>query len=95
MDNHYMEKLRFQLMEEISNITVRVTALGIPRDTLERSLVARYGKLLFLSQQLLDTLPKLQLVADRQLLEDRCKNDIGAVIPEPKREAIRRLFGLV
>ena len=61
MDNHYKEMIRFRLMEEISNINTRVQSLGRPRITAERSLIARYGKLLFVSQQLLDLLTESQL----------------------------------
>ena len=93
MEKHYKEMLRFQLMEEISNITVRVTALGKPRGTAERSLVSRYGKLLFLSQKLMDTLPKLQAPADPRLLGKQAENSVSPVIPGPRKGVFRRLLG--
>ena len=93
MENHYKEMLKFQLMEEISNITVRVTALGRPQGTAERSLVARYGKLLYLSQQLMDTLPKLPAGTDTQPPGKHSDSSVSSVIPPPRKRAFRRLFG--
>jgi len=95
MDNHYKEMLRFQLMEEIGKINDRVAALGVPRGTMERSLIARYGKLLFVSQQLMDTLPKLQVVADGGRFETQPEDDANPLIPQAKKGSFNRRFGLV
>jgi len=53
------EALRCRLLEEIATIEVSVAALGAPRSMEERARIARYGKLLFISQQLLKVLPRL------------------------------------
>ncbi len=53
------EALRCRLLEEIARMEVSVAALGAPRSMEERARIARYGKLLFLSQQLLNVLPRL------------------------------------
>jgi len=53
------EALRCRLLEEIARMEVSVAALGAPGSMEERARIARYGKLLFLSQQLLNVLPKL------------------------------------
>jgi|GEM_PF-4955032 len=53
------EDLRCRLLEEIATIEVSVAALGAPRSMEERARIARYGKLLFISQQLLKVLPRL------------------------------------
>jgi hypothetical protein len=94
MDNHYKEMLRFQLMEEIGKINDRVATLGIPRGTLERSLIARYGKLLFVSQQLMDTLPKLQVLTDAGHFAAQPEGDTNPLIPQTKRGSFNRRFGL-
>ena len=96
MENHYKEMLRFQLMEEIARINDRVAALGTPRGTRERSLIARYGKLLFVSQQLLDTLPKFPSVTDvaRPVVETRSESDANPVIPKQVGGSFSRRFGL-
>lgn len=60
MDNQYREVLRSQLMEEITRIDDHVKAFGAPRRTEERSLIARYGKLLLVSQQLLSLLTRAE-----------------------------------
>lgn len=56
MDERSRELLRFQLKEEIARIEASVSRIGPPRVMAERSLIARYGKLLLVSQALLDTL---------------------------------------
>ncbi|MCP4284473.1 MAG: hypothetical protein GY792_08485 [Gammaproteobacteria bacterium] len=94
MENHYKEMLRFQLMEEIANINGRVTALGTPKGTMERSLIARYGKLLFVSQQLMDTLPKLQVISGTRGLEPHTDERTTPVIPRPDTGSFSRRFGL-
>jgi hypothetical protein len=94
MENHYKEMLRFQLMEEIGKINVRVAALGTPKGTMERSLIARYGKLLFVSQQLLDTFPKLQAVAHTGQVEVCSGNDTSPIIPMHLKGSFSRRFGL-
>lgn len=91
MENHYKEMLRFQLMEEIGKINARVETLGRPNGTLERSLIARYGKLLFVSQQLMDTLPKLRAVTDSRQVE----GDRSPVIPRSEKGSFSRRFGLL
>jgi len=53
------DALRCRLLEEIATIEVSVAALGAPRSMKERARIARYGKLLFISQQLLKVLPRL------------------------------------
>ena len=63
---------------------------------MERSLIARYGKLLFVSQQLMDTLPKLQTIADtRRVVEVRAEGDSNPVIPKHVGGSFSRRFGLV
>ena len=76
MENHYKEVLRFQLME-IGKINTHVAALGKPKGTVERSLIA-LRKLLFVSQQLMDTLPKLQAISTDT---DRLKRILMAIPP--------------
>lgn len=96
MENHYKEMLRFQLMEEIGKINTQVAALGTPRGTMERSLIARYGKLLFVSQQLMDTLPKVQAATDdTRRVEAHPEGDASPVIPNHMRGSFSRRFGLV
>ncbi|MCP5406201.1 MAG: hypothetical protein H6963_10410 [Chromatiaceae bacterium] len=95
MENHYKEVLRFQLMEEIGKINTHVAALGKPKGTVERSLIARYGKLLFVSQQLMDTLPKLQAIStDTRQIETHPDGDTTPIIPKHMRGSFSRRFGL-
>ena len=91
MENHYKEMLRFQLMEEIGKINAQVETLGRPNGTLERSLIARYGKLLFVSQQLMDTLPKLRAVSDLH----QVKGENRPVVKKKKKGSFSRRFGLL
>ena len=60
MDEGHQDFLRFWLMDEIGRIQSNVSAIGVPRDMGQRSLIARYGKLLLVSQRLLNVLPKLK-----------------------------------
>ena len=59
MDGRDKEILKFRLMEEIARIEVSVSKIGAPRVMAERSLIARYGKLLLVSQALLNTLSRM------------------------------------
>lgn len=96
MENHYKEMLRFQLMEEVAKISARVTALGTPNGTMERSLIARYGKLLFVTQQLMDTLPHLLEVSAKQgLPSSHTGKSQTSVIPRPENGSFSRRFDLV
>ena len=56
MDMEYKDILKFMLREEIARIESDVSALGAPTSMQERSLIARYGKLLLVSQRLMETL---------------------------------------
>ena len=56
MDMEYKDILRFTLQEEIARIESFVSALGAPTSIRERSLIARYGKLLLVSQRLMEVL---------------------------------------
>ena len=60
MEEKHIEALKYRLLDEIAKIEARVHALGTPRDMAQRSLMARYGKLLLLSQRLLSTLSKIK-----------------------------------
>lgn len=60
MDEGHKDFLRFWLREEISQIQSDVAAIGVPAGMEQRSLIARYGKLLLVSQRLLNVLPKLK-----------------------------------
>ena len=60
MDERDKEILKFKLMEEIAQIEVSVSKIGAPRAMAERSLIARYGKLLLVSQALLKSLTRLR-----------------------------------
>ena len=93
MDNHYKELIRFRLMEEISTINARVEALGKPRITAERSLIARYGKLLFLSQQLLEQLTELQIDEATRLGQEMAAPTQGGVIPGRSGRSFSRRLG--
>ena len=92
MEKHYKEMLRFQLMEEIGRINTRVAALGAPGNTAERSLIARYGKLLFVSQQLLDQFPRLQESVDTGPVEIHVEGESHAVIPPRRSGTFSRRF---
>jgi hypothetical protein len=95
MDNHYKELIRFRLMEEISNINTQVEALGRPRITAERSLIARYGKLLFVSQQLLEQLTELQ-IDEASGLERRIPAPVQRdLIPGRTGDSFSRRLGVV
>ncbi|MCB1857394.1 MAG: hypothetical protein KDI63_03945 [Gammaproteobacteria bacterium] len=59
METHYREALRSQLTEEIARINRHVVALGRPTSTVERSIIARYGKLLLVSEKLVGLLDRL------------------------------------
>lgn len=56
MDERSREIVKFQLKEEIARIEASVSRIGPPRLIAERALIARYGKLLLLSQALLGVL---------------------------------------
>ena len=58
MYEQHKEILKYELMAEIVRIQDSVAALGVPRSLAERSTIARYGKLLLLSQKLLGLLPR-------------------------------------
>ena len=58
MSSTASELLRFRLMEQIADIEAAVAELGRPADTAQRSLIARYGKLLLVSQRLLRQAPR-------------------------------------
>ena len=60
MEERDKEILKFRLMEEIAQIEASVYKIGAPRVTAERSLIARYGKLLLVSQALLKTLNQVR-----------------------------------
>lgn len=47
---------RLLLMEEIVQIHYKVAILGMPESSKERSLLARYGKLILVAEHLLDVL---------------------------------------
>jgi len=93
MEKHYTEMLRFQLMEEIERINAQVTALGMPRSTVERSLIARYGKLLFVSQQLLEAVPRLQALA-KSSPSAAFPGGEQMVVPSLAKRYFSRRFGL-
>ena len=58
MYEEYKEILKYELMAEIARIQDSVAALGVPRTLAERSAIARYGKLILVSQRLLSLLPQ-------------------------------------
>ncbi|HEB96099.1 MAG TPA: hypothetical protein ENI96_06690 [Sedimenticola thiotaurini] len=62
------ERLRSSLLEEIARIETHVAGLGVPHSMKQRALIARYGKLLFITQQLLNVLPKLKRRGHDQLI---------------------------
>lgn len=47
---------RLLLMEEIVQIHYKVAVLGMPESSKERSLLARYGKLILVAERLLEVL---------------------------------------
>jgi hypothetical protein len=53
MENREISRMPISLMEEIVRIKYRVAVLGPPASIAQRSLLARYGKVLFLSERLL------------------------------------------
>lgn len=57
MYKQHKEILKYELMAEIVRIQDSGAALGVPRTLAERSTIARYGKLLLVSQKLLGLLP--------------------------------------
>ena len=57
MYEEHKEILKYELMAEIARIQDSVAALGVPRTLAERSVIARYGKVLLVSQKLLSLLP--------------------------------------
>ncbi len=56
MDVQFKETLKSQLLDEINRINRHVIALRAPVNAEERSVIARYGKLIFISQQLLQAI---------------------------------------
>ena len=58
MYEEYKDILKYELMAEIARIQDSVAALGVPRTLAERSAIARYGKLILVSQRLLSLLPQ-------------------------------------
>ncbi len=59
MSERERELLHDRLLAEIARIESRVAGLGAPATMEQRALFARYGKLLLLSQRLLEVLPEL------------------------------------
>ncbi|MCP3867266.1 MAG: hypothetical protein GY703_04050 [Gammaproteobacteria bacterium] len=53
-------ELTRKLMDEIINIEVSAAAIGVPQTTEQRSLIARYGKLLLITQDLLGAISQLR-----------------------------------
>lgn len=58
MYEEYKEILKYELMAEIARIQDSVASLGVPATLAERSAIARYGKLILVSQRLLSLLPQ-------------------------------------
>jgi len=59
MGMEYKDILKFTLQEEIARIESHVSTLGAPTSMQERSLIARYGKLLLVSQCLMEALSRV------------------------------------
>ena len=67
MDRERLRKhLEARLKDEIDRIEERVSAICAPKGARQRSLIARYGKLLLLSQRLLETLPVIESMIRQQ-----------------------------
>ena len=79
MDMEYKDILKFTLQEEIARIESLVSALGAPTSTRERSLIARYGKLLLVSQRLMEALFR----AGTSLSEEDA-SDVAVLRPMPR-----------
>ncbi|MCP3664285.1 MAG: hypothetical protein GY696_17640 [Gammaproteobacteria bacterium] len=79
MDEPWLDKLGIDLMDEIVRMEFRVATFGRPKDYRARSNIARYGKLLFLSQRLLKVIPELQfrMEADDWVNSASDDTDIG------------------
>lgn len=66
MDEQYKDILKVALQEEITRIESHVAQLRAPASMEERSLIARYGKLLLVSQRLLRDLTRIGDPLDQQ-----------------------------
>jgi hypothetical protein len=91
MDERDREILKFQLMEEIAGIEERVSSMGAPRVMAERSLIARYGKLLLVSQALLNTMVRGRGKPQRRGFSYQIDAPTLPVVSKPRpRSAFRR-----
>jgi len=77
MDMEYKDILKFTLREEIARIESHVSALGAPTSMQERSLIARYGKLLLVCQCLMEALSRVTTT----LSEEAASAGVSALRP--------------
>ncbi len=94
MDEGRKDFLRFWLGEEIGQIQTNVSAIGVPRDMEQRSLIARYGKLLLVSHRLLNVLSKLkdQETVVRDELRERRSEQIREEVVVATKPISRRNY---
>jgi len=92
MDELSRYGVRRQLQEEIARIEDGVAAKGIPRTVEERSLIARYGKLLLLAQRLLNALPRVESIAGDDHITQMAADGVAG---KRARQRIRRIGGRI
>lgn len=88
----YRKHLESRLKDEIGQVEIRVCAIGAPKGLEQRSLIARYGKLLLLSQRLLDTLPGIEFRLRQRDVGGIMGSKLSATLGDERHRPVLRRF---